>query len=260
MADTKDKLGPFIATSVVLHVGLVLTVIFVPGLFPTRGDASWGTSTDNGIKVGVASSLPGIPLPSPPVVQEDVKPNDSDTLNPPEPEPPKPVEKVPEPDAVKVPSGKTTPEKKKPPEPAPKTAKNEVLPPSTAPSNAVPGQGGQIAIPFGGPQAGAGQATFGGDGTFGMRFPEYVVAMTRAIQLVWQENIGGVPPGTPRVYVTFTIDRRGQASNIEVAQSSGSVQLDNSAKRAVLAARLPSLPTAYSGSTIDVRFYFGYTR
>jgi len=259
MPETKDKLTPFVATSIVLHGALVLSVIFVPGLFPTRSEASWGTSTDNGIKVGVASSLPGIPLPSPPVVQEDVKPNDSDTLNPPEPEPPKPVEKIPEPAAVKVPSGKTTPEKKKAPEPPapPKTAKNEVPPPSTAPSNAVPGQGGQIAIPFGGPQAGAGQATFGGDGTFGTRFPEYVVAMTRAIQLVWHEDM---PSGTPRVFVTFTIDRRGQASNIEIAQSSGSVRLDNSAKRAVLAARLPSLPTAYSGSTIDVRFYFGYTR
>jgi hypothetical protein len=37
--------------------------------------------------------------------------------------------------------------------------------------------------------------------------------------------------------------------------------MDSSAKRAVMAASpLPSLPPAYSGSSIDVRFYFEYSR
>jgi protein TonB len=257
MRNANDKLTPFIATSAFLHAGLIWGVIFAPSLFPVRTEATWGTGADRTARVGVTDSLPGIPLPSPPVVQENAKPNDSDTLNPVE-VAPKPVEKTPPPAPaeVKVPSGTVKPEKK--PEPKPKVARGDV-PPNVTPPNAVPGAGGQVALPYGSSGGGAGQATFGGDGTFGTRFPEYVTAMTRAITLAWAKP-AGIPPGTPRVYVTFTIDRRGQASNVAIAESSGSVQLDNSAQRAVLQARLPSLPTAYTGSAVDVRYYFEYTR
>jgi hypothetical protein len=41
---------------------------------------------------------------------------------------------------------------------------------------------------------------------------------------------------------------------------SGVAQLDSSAKNAVMRASLPPLPPGYSGSTLDVRFYFEYTR
>jgi protein TonB len=257
--NAKDKLTPFIATSVLLHGGLFLAVVFAPAIFPATAEMPWGTTTIEGARVGVTDSLPGIPLPSPPVVRDDAKPNESDTLNPPEPEPAKPADKVPDlpPPEIKIPSKTAKPEKKPPPAPPRTASRGDAPPADPTPSNAVPGRGGQIALPYGAAASGSAQASFGGDGTFGTRFPEYVVSMTRAIQLAWQE--AGVPRGTPRVYVTFTIGRRGTVSNLEVAQSSGSVQLDNSARRAVMAARIPPLPPAYSGSTVDVRFYFEYT-
>jgi TonB family protein len=86
--------------------------------------------------------------------------------------------------------------------------------------------------------------------------------MTRAINVAWQkDSIVGIPRGaSPRVYVTFTIAKRGQVSNLEVEKGSGSVQLDNSAQRAVLTAKLPELPREFLGANVDVRFYFEYKR
>jgi periplasmic protein TonB len=254
MHTANDKLSSFLVASAALHGFLFIAVVFGPTLFPARTALSWGTSTDKGIKVGVTQSLPGIPLPSPPVVQENAAATSSKTLNPAEVVPKaKPVPSVAD---IKVPTGKTKPEKSKPPQVA-----SNVQPPkeAPAPSNAIPGQGGQAALPYGGTAGGAGQASFG-DGAFGTRFPEYVRAMTTAMQNAWQSSVGfqrGVPP---RVYVTFTIGKRGEVSNLEVAQGSGSSQLDNSARRAVLTAKLPPLPREYSGSSVEVRFYFEYTR
>ena len=248
-----DKLGSFVVASAALHVFLVVAVVFGPQLFPTRASTPWGTSMDKGIKVGVTSSLPGIPLPSPPVVQENAPATSSKTLNPAEAPTAKPVPSVAD---VKVPTGKTKPEKARPTQVASNVQPGKEAP---APSNAIPGQGGQAALPFGGTTGGSGQASFG-DGAFGSRFPEYVRAMTTAMQNAWQNSVGFQRGTPPRVYVTFTIGRRGEVSNLEVDQSSGSSQLDNSARRAALTAKLPPLPREYSGSSVDVRFYFEYTR
>ena len=261
MRSNNDKLSPFIATSAVLHVTLVGVVLFVPSLFPPSSGETWGTSMDKGVKAGLTQGLPGIPLPSPPVVNEAAKPNDSKTLNPVEPAPKAP-EKVPEKAAdVKIPSGVVKPEKKKDPEP-PRMARGATAPPdlSSTPSNAIPGGGGQLALPYGSVATGSGPATFG-DGSFGTRFPLYVNSMIRAIETSWQDSAAGVPRGTaPRVYVKFTIAKGGRVSGVELDQSSGSSQLDSSARRAVLTAKLPPLPPEYRGSSVEVRFYFEYAR
>jgi len=254
MHTADDKLRPFIFASAGLHGFLFVAVVFGPAFFPARNTTPWGNSNDRGIKVGVASSLPGIPLPSPPVVTENAPSTSSKTLNPAEIAPK--AKEAPTPADIKIPTGKTKPDKT-----SPKVVANATPPKeSTAPSNAIPGQGGQSPLPFGGTGGGSGQASFG-DGAFGSRFPEYVTNMTRAIQAVWQDSIVGIPRGSsPRVYVTFTIGKKGEVSDLEVSQGSGSAQLDNSAKRAVLTAKIPALPREYSGSSVDVRFYFEYTR
>jgi protein TonB len=255
METTNEKLSPFIAMSVVLHGALFAVVVLAPALIPGQQTASWGTSTNKGIKVGYTSSLPGIPLPSPPVVNDNAKGNDSDTLNPVETVAPKPLDKVPEAADIKIPSDKSDAKKTAPT----KVARGKPEPEPAAPSNAIPGQAtGQVALPYGS-QAGSGTAATFGDGSFGTRFPEYVSSMIRAIHTQWQRP-AGIPYGS-KVFVTFTIARRGQVSDVEVEQASGSVPMDSSAKRAVMAASpLPSLPAAYSGSSIDVRFYFEYSR
>jgi TonB family protein len=261
MTQTADKLSPFLATSAVLHGSLFALVVFGPALFPKHTEAPWGTSTVKGITVGVTESLPGIPLPSPPVVRETAKPNDSKTLHPAD-VVPKAQPKAPsKPAQVKIPQRGATKVTKA--EPATSRVAKADIPPAPSPAtNAIPGGGGQISLPYG-QAAGTEQATFGGDGTFGTRFPQYVTAMTRAIESKWRDTIPITSRGSSqRVYVTFTIDRNGRASNLDIEKKSDSIQLDNSAKRAVNTATLPPLPAEYRGTSVDVRFYFDvdYTR
>jgi TonB family protein len=159
---------------------------------------------------------------------------------------------------VKIPERGATSSKK--PEPAAQqVAKATDIPPATA-TNAIPGPAtGQIALPYG--TDGVGQATFGGDGTFGTRFPAYVNSVTEAIRVRWQDAIVSIPAGAKRrVAVSFTINRGGNISDLTIVDPSGSTQLDNSAKRAIQTAAFRPLPSEFRGSSVDVRFYFDYTR
>jgi protein TonB len=252
------KLGPFVATSAVLHGGLFALIVFGPYLFPGRAEATWGTTTDKSVRVGMTHSLPGVPLPSPAVVRDDAYATNTKTLNPAEPAP-KPVPKVPEVADVKIPAKDAKIPKKtdvpKPPQPA----RVEAPPAPSEPTNAIPGEArGQVALPYG-QAAGTGPATFGGDGSFGTRFGHYVRAMTTAIESQWRHT----PPagrGKSRVYVTFTIERNGAVRDLSLSQRSGVATLDNSAVLAVRSAKLPPLPREYSGSSVEVRFYFEYAR
>jgi len=255
MEMANDNLGRFVVTSAVLHAALVAVVVVVPFLLPKKSTAGWGANA-SGIKVGVTNRLPGIPLPSPPDVQENAKGNDSKTINPAD-VAPKPKEKVPSVADVKIPSGKKPDTKNTAPT---KTVRGKPEPEPATASNAIPGAaGGQVALPYGEVAgAGSGAVTFG-EGSFGTRFPEYVSSLIRAIHTQWQRP-SGVPFGT-KVFVTFTIPKSGgRVSNVEVDQASGVALMDNSAKRAVMTASVPALPREYSGSSIDVRFYFEYSR
>lgn len=247
--------------SAALHGGLAAVILLAPSLLPASSSVTWGSESgrDGSIRVGVVESIPGIALPSPEVVQENAPATESKTLNPPSEPEAKPKPKAePAPDVL-IPS-KDAKKAKPKPEPV-AVARGGSKPDVPAPSNAIPGTGGQAAVPYGQIGAGTGPATFG-DEAFGRRFGDYVIAMTRAIREKWdQQGITGIVRGTsPRVYVTFTILRDGKISNFKVDQTSGNTRLDTSAHRAVAAATLPALPREYSGSSIDVRFYFEYGR
>jgi TonB family protein len=60
--------------------------------------------------------------------------------------------------------------------------------------------------------------------------------------------------------VTFTIERNGTVRDLSLSERSGVATLDNSAVLAVRSAKLPPLPREYSGSSVEVRFYFEYAR
>jgi TonB family protein len=257
MTQTADKLSPFLATSAVLHVGLFVLVVFGPALFPKSAGTSWGSNSNSGTAVGVVPNLPGIPLPAPSVMRENVKPSDTKTLHPKEAAPKAQTKVATKPAEVKIPErGGKKPAK---PEAASSQTTRAAAPPPDVPTNAIPGGGdGQINLPYG--QSGTGPATFGGDGTFGTRFPGYVNDMTRAIESKWQRPVRST---SQRVYVLFTINRRGGsavATEVRLEKESGYDQLDRSALRAVNTAALPPLPPGFSGSSVEVRFYFDYTR
>ena len=110
---------------------------------------------------------------------------------------------------------------------------------------------------------GAGEAGIGfGDAAFGDRYASYVNAITRAISNNWLKSmVASNIQKAPRVYMTFDVTRDGAISNIGVQQSSGIPSLDRSADRAVRASSpLPPLPADYRGSSINVVFYFEYSR
>ncbi len=255
-----EKLQPCLVLSTVFHVVLFAVALFSPSLFPVRGD-TFGSVTGGagGIDVKIVSSISGIPLPSPTVVQENAAANESAGFYRTEaatPAVPENAEPIPETEAPV----KTTPSR---PEraTAARSAKNE---PPSSPNNTVPfGQGGRPAMSYGQFLTGAGSGGIQfGDGTFGDRYGWYVDSMTRRISQNWLKSLVDDRVRTaPRVYLNFDIQRDGTIENVDVVQSSGIPSLDRSALRAIMAANpLPSLPADYRGSRVTVNFYFEFSR
>jgi TonB family protein len=255
-----DRLDRGLVASVLLHAALFTLVILSPRLLPAGPD--WGSATGGagGISVKVVGSVSGVPLPTPAVVQEKAPANESPGFYKSEEtapaKPDKTAEPVPE---TKAPVA-TTPPKPKPA--APPTPKSTA--PEPPPSNAIPyGQGGRPSMSYGQFSTGAGEAGIGfGDAAFGDRYSTYVNAITRAISNNWLKSmVDARIQRAPRVYLTFDIARDGTVSGLQVQQSSGIPSLDRSAQRAVLASNpLPPLPTDYRGSSVNVIFYFEYSR
>jgi protein TonB len=257
-----ERFDRWLVASAFFHAALFAFAIFSPNLFPAF-QSNWGSASGGagGINVKIAGSVSGVALPTPPVVQENAPANDSPgfykTEEAPPPPPPDKAELIPE---TKAPV-KTTPTPK-PPKPAatpkPKPA------PEPPPSNEIPyGQGGRPALAYGQFSTGAGAAGVGfGDSTFGDRYGWYVDAMTRAISQNWLKSLVDTRMSkAPRVYLTFDIAKNGKISGVGVQQSSGIPSLDRSAQRAVLASDpLPALPPDYRGSSVNVVFYFEYSR
>ena len=258
-----ERFDRWVVASVFFHAGLFALVIFSPGLFPAF-QSNWGSASGGagGINVKIVGSASAIPLPTPDVVQKDAPANESPGFYkteeaPPPPPPPDKAELIPE---TKAPV-KTTPTPKPPKPAATPKAKPAPEPP---PSNEIPyGQGGRPAMNYGQFSTGAGSAGIGfGDAAFGNRYGWYVDAVTRAISQNWLKSLVDTRQAkAPRVYLTFEIGRNGKVSGVGVQQSSGIPSLDRSAQRAVLASDpLPALPSDYRGSSVNVVFYFEYSK
>jgi periplasmic protein TonB len=138
------------------------------------------------------------------------------------------------------------------------------------PPNAVPyGAGGAPTVPttsfaMGNQGATAAGMSFGGaqGGDFGSRFAWYVQAVQRRVSSNWLQS--AVDPSVayaPRVVVNFTILRDGRITNIQIQQSSNVQSVDLSAYRAVQSSSpVQPLPPGYSGSYVNVEFWFDFHR
>ena len=87
--------------------------------------------------------------------------------------------------------------------------------------------------------------------------PEYLSTVPRLIQQHWNptQQVAG------QTLMTFTIQRNGTLSGIEVERSSGYIGLDQTAKRALLLTRqVPPLPAQYTEATLTVHLMFQYER
>ena len=279
-----ERINGWLIASTVLHIALFALIILSHHLFPTIG-TSWGSPNGGtgGISAKIVTSISGVPLKTPEVVNETAPANDSpgfynsepapapvpDKTAEPVPEPTAPVETTPPPKPKPVPAAKSTPEPETKRTPAPDTKSTAApgaksTPAPDTPTNAIPyGQGGRPAMAYGQVSTGAGEVGYGfGDASFGDRYGTYVNSITRAISNNWLKSlVDASVQKAPRVYLSFTIGRDGTVSDVEVKQSSGNPSLDRSAKRAVLASNpLPALPADYRGGSISVSFYLEYSR
>jgi TonB family protein len=269
-----------VAVSLGLHVLLAGFVVATPSLFPQMGSELWGSPDAgmSGISVGLAPSVGGMALPIPDVVNDTAAATQSagfyeEEAPPPEPEPPPVPDTAVEPEPIArdpVPVEDVAPPPTPPASPAPEpesaagasptppTPDREPAPEAPSrPDNAIPfGDGGQPALPFGRPDSGDGTGMSMGDGVFGNRYGTYVEAIRRKISGNWLQSM--IDPGVRsarRVYISFDIERSGEIVNVQVADSSGNRQVDNSARRAVLSSTpLQPLPRDYRGARVSVRF------
>jgi protein TonB len=101
-----------------------------------------------------------------------------------------------------------------------------------------------------------------GGGDFGSRYSWFVDAVRGRISSNWLQSM--VDPSVrfaPRATVTFQILRDGTITNIQVLHSSGNSSVDNSAVRAILSSSpVNRLPNDYSGSVVNVEFWFEFHR
>ncbi len=142
--------------------------------------------------------------------------------------------------------------------------------PTPPPTNAIPyGGGGTPTIPMTSFAMGAGTTQAGlafngvGGGDFGSRFSWYVEAVQRRISSNWlQSTVDPSVAYAPRVVVTFTILRDGTITNVQVTQSSNNYSVDSSAtaRGAAIRVRSHRCPPEYSGSNVNVEFWFDYHR
>jgi len=241
--------------SVVFHL-LIFSSLIVSTLRSHRGEL-WGGTGGGAVTVGLVGSLPGIPLPRPEVVPPSRVVDETKGLHKEEPRPPEPSapeKKIPEFTRNKPPVYRSRPSK---------VFEN----PEPPPTGAIPyGRGGSPNLPYtqftmaGSTPGGLGFSGPGGD--FAGRFPWYVEAVRNRISSNWlQSTVDSSVRYAPRAVLTFQILRNGSIANVELLRSSGNASVDNSARRAVLSSSpLAPLPGEYSGSFVNVEFWFDFRR
>lgn len=149
------------------------------------------------------------------------------------------------------------------PKPAPPdtVAKPVEQAPGRTPTKGAEVQPGTALAFTGGQGIGVGLST-GGGGTGGeislgnFCCPDYLQAMLSAVQRNWnsRQQVAG------QTTIKFTVLRDGRITAVEVARPSGFAVLDYTAQRAVMAARLPPLPAAYTNPSLTIHLTFQYQR
>ncbi len=251
-----DDWGRHLAWSVGLHVAIAGAIILYAVILPGGHGSGWGAG-GGGDAIGV-SLVSTVPLPTRPVLTQNVLANESKGLTQSQ---PKPVVK--EPDAIPIPDKET----KKKPKPQISVTQQKVQPkPVEEASNVIPyGEGGPVSGPYGVFSAGGAKGGFGftgGGGDFGTRYAWYVRVVQQKVSQNWLKyEVDSRIGNAQRVYVTFDVLRDGRPANVQVEQSSGVPSLDQSAVRALQ--RIDTfgpLPSDYSGNKVSVEFWFDYKR
>ena len=246
------------SVSLLLHVALFLTAVFLPRLlspsdrFPpvyTVDLVSLPAGPLGPPAEGARASAPA-PAPAPPKQEPAVKIPEK-----PIPPPAKPVKKKaepPRPKAVKVP---VEPKVKTgaPPKPSPVGSEEGGTGTTETPAATGGSSGGPGGVPGG--AGGGGGSLLVGDASF--EYGWYLARMQALIEQNWSRPILTDLTQTLRAGVRFTIRREGTLTGIELAQSSGDAAVDRSALRAVNASSpLPPLPYEYGKDSLPITIFF----
>jgi protein TonB len=245
--NNQEPFGKAVTGSLVIH-GIVIGLLMTSGFWKLHNN--WGSVHASSGSVGV-TMVSTIPIPH---RDAPVNPlaNDTKSVIPQEPTPPKaakPVE-VPVKDAVPIPKNLQK-QKKLPPTPP----KLNFRPPEYK-SNQIYSQTPQAASTAMYGTKGSGGIDVGPAKVLGSRFGAYSDLVVDRISQHWVK--AGVQAAPSQVAtVSFTIARNGTVTNVQVSQPSGSYLLDTSAKRAVLdASPLPPLPPEFTknDATVELKF------
>jgi protein TonB len=252
--DEREQWKRPLAFSTVLHAALFLSLIGYAWIFggPKQG---WGNGGIGGDAMS-ATLVSSIPLPAKPDAT-NVLATENKGLTQSEPKP-----KVEEQDAIPIPDKKT----KVKPSKKPVTPVDEKPREVAEVDNKIPfGEGGPVSGPYGVFNVNGAKGGFsmsGGSGDFGSRYGWYVDTVRRKVSENWlRYQVDPNVNDARRVYISFDINRSGAPGNIHIEQSSGVPSLDNSAMYALK--RIDTfgpLPSDYSGSRVDVEFWFDYKR
>jgi len=98
------------------------------------------------------------------------------------------------------------------------------------------------------------------NGDFGNMYPWYVQQINNRMSQSWYKSeVNSATPKGSRVYLTFSINRNGTATDEKIAQSSGYSSLDYSCLHALQRVQsFPPLPPGYRQSTLRVSYYCEY--
>jgi len=247
-----DSFGGGVAGSLVLHAAAAAVLLTWGILFHTGQNWGNANATAGAIQATMVSQLP---LPP----KQFMDQNAVLATETPSPAPPAPAPKTieaPVPDAVPIPVKAA-----KPPKLADRTNPAPPLHPQPfkpQPDKAPAGEAPAPQITMSTTQTRAGAVSVGTpDAGFGTRFAYYVQQITQKVASQWYT--GMLDPHAPghRVYITFQVERDGSVSHIQVAQPSGDTTLDQTALNAVRHIdTFGPLPDAYTGSHINVTYYF----
>lgn len=252
--DREERVAGSFWGSVALHVSFAALVLgysaFEATRKPTMGDT-------NGGRMGAVAVTPvhSIPLPSRSSTPNPLaNPTESQVPAPPPKAKPIPKVKAPEPKAIPIPS-KTAPKKPQPVESSVRTT----LPQRDLPNQVYSHSGPALSSPML-QMPGAGGVGIGNNNPLGQQFGAYAKLIIDQVGRHWQTTTLNPRIQTaPTVVVTFTINRDGSVpqNSVKIGQTSGILEVDISAQRAVMdAAPFPSLPGGFphNDAQIELRF------
>jgi len=254
--DIRDDLRRPFYISLALH-SVVLGAVLVSAWWANRARDTFGDPNSLGGGSVAVTPVSQIPMPLRSGPKQPVA-NDTESQVPEavKPEPRKQVRTV-EPDAIPIPSKKSTKTKK--PVVAASPRKNV---PESEPNQLTSPTGAAASSPIFSQTPGSGGVGVGPGAPFGQRFGGYAQLIRDRIARAWRtDEVDPRMQTAPPVIVTFDIQKNGQVRDVRIQQRSGILTLDNSTQRAILtAAPFPPLPPGYERDSATIEIWFQLKR